>query len=227
MQQYDPLTAETYAKVGITGTWACGFEEVARVLGSIRDKNVLDYGSGTGRSARFLTDLGAIVTGVDINPNMIRKAQRLHPEIGFCPLAQDGRIPADDQAYDFALSAFMHVMVSDGGILQKIESEVYRVLKHGGRYITLTASPEVWGQEYASFLSTLPKEFSRRGGERVYVMLKEEPPIDGYDHFWSEEDHVGWLRSAGFSDIRITKPESKNDLSPMPPFMVIAARKER
>src|SRR3989338_8751103 len=134
MQQYDPLTAETYAKVGITGTWACGFEEVARVLGCIRDKNVLDYGSGTGRSARFLTELGAMVTGVDINPDMVHKAQQLHPDLEFRLLAEDGRIPADDQAYDVALSAFMHVMVSDGGILQKIESEVYRVLKPCGKY---------------------------------------------------------------------------------------------
>ncbi len=226
MQQYDPLTAETYAKVGITGTWVCGFGEVARALGHIQGKNVLDYGSGTGRSARFLAELGARVTGVDIDPEMVQKAQRLHPDLEFRLLAEDRRIPADDQTYDVALSAFMHVMVPDGRILQKIESEVERVLKPGGKYITLTASPEVWGHEYISFLSRLPKKFSRRGGERVYVMLKEKPPIDGYDHFWSERDHVRWLQSAGFRNVKVTKPRPENDLSSIPPFMVITACKE-
>ncbi|MBK8470202.1 MAG: DUF480 domain-containing protein [Candidatus Phosphoribacter sp.] len=44
---------------------------------------VVDVGCGPGQVARFLTDAGATVTGVDLSPGMIAQARLGHPEVTF------------------------------------------------------------------------------------------------------------------------------------------------
>lgn len=44
---------------------------------------VIDIGCGTGVATGILHDHGVRVSGIDLSPNMIAQARRLHPDIGF------------------------------------------------------------------------------------------------------------------------------------------------
>jgi SAM-dependent methyltransferase len=224
MNGVEPMGADPYARVGIAGTWKTGFEAVARMMCPLTDMYALDYGSGTGRSSQFLRELGARVLGVDNDIEMVQKASFLNPDLEF-RLVEDSKIPSPDSTFDAALSSFVHVMIPTREEMQNIAQEVSRVLKPSGSYVILTANPEMWGLEYESFFSTLPDDFSGKSGDKIYVQLKENPPIDGYDYLWKEEDYIDDLRKAGFKAFGIKKPVPKNDLSSVPPFIVIKARK--
>ena len=57
---YTGGNAELYGSLGIEGTtYQIGFDAVAGLLGDITGTTFLDFGCGTGRSARFLKALGA------------------------------------------------------------------------------------------------------------------------------------------------------------------------
>jgi ubiquinone/menaquinone biosynthesis C-methylase UbiE len=47
------------------------------------NQRVIDIGCGTGVATAILRDHGADVSGIDLSPNMIAQARRLHPDIGF------------------------------------------------------------------------------------------------------------------------------------------------
>jgi SAM-dependent methyltransferase len=52
---YTDGNAELYGLLGIEGTtYRIGFDAVAKLLGDVSGKTFLDFGCGTGRSARFL-----------------------------------------------------------------------------------------------------------------------------------------------------------------------------
>lgn len=46
-------------------------------------RRVIDIGCGTGAATAVLRDHGARVSGIDLSPNMIAHARRLHPDIAF------------------------------------------------------------------------------------------------------------------------------------------------
>jgi ubiquinone/menaquinone biosynthesis C-methylase UbiE len=102
---YTAGTAELYGLLGIEGTtYQIGFDAVAKLLGDIEGKTFLDFGSGTGRSARFLKELGAEhVYGVDHDQDMIDQA--LSQELdGVTFVLIDVTIPLPDASVDGAVS---------------------------------------------------------------------------------------------------------------------------
>ncbi len=224
--EYEPVKAEKYQKVEIDGTWKIGFEEIAKILGDIKGKKILDYGSGTGRSARFLKKLSANVIGVDIDSEMIEKAKELSEDIEFHKVASNGEVPFPDSSFDFALSSFVHGQISDHKKIQKIDDEAYRIIKKLGKYIILDGNSEMWGNEYKSFLTKLPSGFTNKRGDKVYFKLKTSPSVESYDYLLKEEDQIKYLIEAGFKNIEVTRPKPKNDLCEVPPFIVIAAQKK-
>ena len=108
--EYQPDNAEIYKELGIEGTsYEMAFSEAERMFGDINGKNFLDFGSGTGRSTRFLKSLGANkVTGVDHNQSMVAQAQTTVEEgVEYKLIA--GQIPEADDSFDgaFSSSAFV------------------------------------------------------------------------------------------------------------------------
>ena len=68
--------------------------------------HVLDLGSGPGHGAEMLAQAGAVVTGVDFSPQMVKTAQSRHPHIMFRE-ANAEQIPFDDAVFDAVVSNYV------------------------------------------------------------------------------------------------------------------------
>src|SRR6266516_1104000 len=107
----DSARAEGYATLEFKNTYHLAFRDIPAILGEhVRGRKSVDFGCGTGRSSRFLRQLGFEVTGIDIAEEMIRKARELDPSGDYRLVPNDGS--GDDlstlqpRAYDLVLDAF-------------------------------------------------------------------------------------------------------------------------
>lgn len=106
--------------------------------------HVLDLGSGPGNVAEILAQAGAVVTGVDFSPQMVKTAQSRHPQIMFRQ-ANAEQLPFDDGEFDAVVSNYV---VHHFARPEVVFREISRVLKPGGRFAFI-----VWGaqEEQSSF----------------------------------------------------------------------------
>ena len=76
----DEERARAYATLQFPGTYYLAFRDLPALIGRYNHgRRALDFGCGTGRSTRFLTDLGLKVVGVDISQAMLDQARALDP----------------------------------------------------------------------------------------------------------------------------------------------------
>ena len=94
------------------------------------DSKVLDLCCGSGQATRFLVQYSQDVTGLDISPVSLERAQRNVPQAKYVEaLAEE--MPFSDNQFDFVhTSVAMHEMKPIQS--RQIVKEVYRVLKPGG-----------------------------------------------------------------------------------------------
>lgn len=97
------------------------------------DKVVLEIGCGIGRIARWASaDFGEYI-GVDVSPEMIRKATSYHmPHATFRAVsgADLSGIPAGSIDFAFSFAVFQHI--PDKAAIFSYFAETTRVLRHGG-----------------------------------------------------------------------------------------------
>ena len=93
--------------------------------------DVLDIGCGPGDFTRAFSETGAIVTGVDFSPEMIRVAQDRFPRVTF-KVADAESLPFGDCSFDVVVGAYVvhHLARPDLAF-----REIYRVLRPGGRFV--------------------------------------------------------------------------------------------
>ncbi|SDL29410.1 Methyltransferase domain-containing protein [Arthrobacter sp. ov407] len=94
------------------------------------DRLVIDIGCGAGRMTSYLSQAGLNVSGVDLSPEMVRVAHRLHPEL-FFGVGELTDLPAADAAADGIL-AWYSIIHSPPTALSAIAREFWRVLRPGG-----------------------------------------------------------------------------------------------
>src|SRR5215831_2995867 len=100
----DERRARAYAELAFPGTYSLAFRDLPALFArQVTGRRALDFGCGTGRSTRFLRDLGFQVSGVDISPAMLDQARSL------------------DRAGDYRL-------VGDGGLLDEFAPDSFGVI---------------------------------------------------------------------------------------------------
>src|ERR1700758_2738447 len=76
----DEERARAYATLRFPGTYYLAFRDLPALIRRYNHgSRALDFGCGTGRSTRFLRDLGLKVIGVDISQPMLDQARALDP----------------------------------------------------------------------------------------------------------------------------------------------------
>lgn len=106
------------------------------LLGDVRDKTVLEYGSGDGVNTLILARRGEKVTALDISPDLIRVARRrlsanhITADVEFIiGSAHDLPLPDDSVDIVFGIAILHHLDLALSA------REVRRVLRKGGRAI--------------------------------------------------------------------------------------------
>jgi 2-polyprenyl-3-methyl-5-hydroxy-6-metoxy-1,4-benzoquinol methylase len=98
-------------------------------------QRVLDVGCGEGRFAAELAVAGAVVVGVDVAAEPLRRARAQHPELDLRQVPVAGAWPFEDACFDvvWAGEAIEHVADTSGWL-----SELRRVLRSGGLLVLST-----------------------------------------------------------------------------------------
>lgn len=208
---YSPEHAQIYSQLGVSGTtYEMSFRETGRLLGDMRGRTALDFGCGTGRSARLLKSLGAErVIGVDRSENMIKQA-RANSAAGIdFYLMREQAIPLPDAYVDLVLSAHSLVEIHTLDDMGRAVGEMARVLKPGGELVVISTNPACLGYEFISY--AYPHKAAPQSGDLIPCIMKGETPFIIDDTYWTEEDYRRIFVSAGFGHIQAIFPLAEGE----------------
>ena len=182
-------------------------EDEARLLGDVRDLDVLEVGCGAAQAARWLVGQGARVTAFDVSFGQLEKARELDRRTGVVvtTLQADAQsLPFRDAAFDLVVSAFGAIpFVSDSAGTMR---EIARVLRPGGRLVFSATHPVRWVfpddpgpgglTVRQSYFDRTPYVEENSAGQAVYV-----------EHHRTLGDRVRELRAAGLLLDDLVEPE--------------------
>ncbi len=183
---------------------------MAKWLGNIGNKSVLDFGSGPGRSSNFLIRLGAKeVIGVDHSPAMIRVASSRNnqPDIHY-QLISDNEIPFSYETIDAAISTHVFMEIRNAHEVAQAFREIHRVLKQGSRFILVVTNPHAAGHDFKTYKLSEPMD----GVVQVTFANSKLSPI--YDTHRTEDEYRKILKSAGFKIEEVAYPKGENEVAP-------------
>jgi SAM-dependent methyltransferase len=174
----------------------------------VQGKKAVDFGCGTGRSTRFLRQLGFDVVGVDIADQMLALARKRDPD-GEYLLVPDGNLQGlTADTYDLVLSVFtfdnIPTMEKKVLLLQSLK----RLLNRNGCIVSVVSSPEIYVNEWASFSTQdFPQNRTAKSGERVYIVMldvEDSRPVE--DIVWMDQDYRETYKLAGVEPVDISRP---------------------
>jgi SAM-dependent methyltransferase len=182
-------------------------EADAGLLGDVRGRAVLEVGCGSAPCARWLTQQGAQVVGLDLSTAMLGYAAAAGEATGVeVPLvrANAERLPFRDGAFDLACSAFGAVpFVAD---VAAVFGEVARVLRPGGRWVFSVTHPMRWifpDDPGPDGLVVINSYFDRT----PYVEVDAAGQATYVEHHRTLGDYVRSLAAAGFVLDDVVEPE--------------------
>jgi SAM-dependent methyltransferase len=205
----DRARADAYDRLEFPGTYYLAYRDLPAILSRhVQGGKALDFGCGTGRSARFLRRLGYDVTGVDISAHMIARARERDPQ-GDYRLVPDGDLSGlGGDTFDLVLSVFtfdnVPSMERKEGLLQSLG----RRLGAGGRLVSLVSSPAIYVHEWASFSTKdFPENRQAKSGDRVRIVMldvEDRRPVE--DILCTDEAYRELYRRAGLELMTTYRP---------------------
>jgi len=205
----DAKRAEAYAKLEFPGTYYLAYRDLPGIIFEhVKGRKALDFGCGTGRSTRFLQEIGFDTIGVDISGDMIKKAREIHPK-GDYRLIEDGDFSSfKKNAYDLILSVFTfdNIPVMENKI--KILKEMGSLVSREGKIVNLVSSPEMYTNEWASFSTKdFPENKHAKSGDKVKIIItatEDKRPVQ--DVICSNEDYLDIFKRAGLELVKTYRP---------------------
>ncbi|MFQ5785635.1 MAG: methyltransferase domain-containing protein [Alphaproteobacteria bacterium] len=161
--EYDDAAAERLEAVYLGPDVVAQREDTLRRIEVQRGERVLDIGSGPGFLAAAIADRtgpNGEVVGIDISQQMVdRASQRNECEWLSHQCANAAALPFEDNHFDVIVSTQVAEYVPD---IAKFSSEVFRVLKPGGRGLILATDWEgvCWHSEHPDRMEKVLKAFA-------------------------------------------------------------------
>jgi SAM-dependent methyltransferase len=184
----------------IAKTYATGAEEFVRGLNLQPGMRVLDVACGTGNLALPAARLGAVVTGVDIAPNLIEQARENAKREGLTVQFDEGdaeNLPYDDASFDAVITMFGAMFTPRPDVTA---AELKRVVRPGGIIAMANWTPTGFiGQMFKIVGSHVPP-----------------PPNMPSPLMWGSEDVVRERLGEGISDLQTIR-QSVNFVLPFGP----------
>lgn len=179
----DVAHAEAYAKLGFANTYYLAYRDIPAILKEhVTGKAAVDFGCGTGRSTRFVRQLGFAAIGIDISPEMIAKAYELDPAGDYRRVhgADFGDLPSNSFDLVLSLFTFDNIPAADKLVLTR---SLKNLLKSTGRLVSVVSSPEIYFHEWSSFSTRdYPENRDAKPGDVVRIITTDladaRPAVD-------------------------------------------------
>ncbi len=175
--------------------------------GDVKSLKVLDVGCGNGYLCRKLTKKGAITTGVDVSPEMIKIAAKKNPDLHFQVDSATELSSIESNSFDLLIANYVLMDVPD---FEAAVSSFFRVLKPGGKAILVFSHPcfpQAWAEHNVE-----KNKYSYHWAFSYFERKScESPP---WDHFRSEflwfhrplSDYWKAFKKAGFTVSEFDEP---------------------
>lgn len=207
---FDPATFDEYAGLYenmLSWSYRKDLElpTLKNLLGDISGLKILDFGCGPGVISRWLHELGAnSIVGFDISEGMINYARRREEK----EKAGIKYITNIDESYneqfDVVLGVYVMPYSAREEDLLAMSKTMARVLKPGGRLITLPIHPDFSSdpEYYRPFGIRLIEEKPRTDGSPVQLHICHPPyDVSVGAYYWSRETMDKTLHDAGFQSV--------------------------
>lgn len=199
----------SYSKLEFPNTYHLAYRDLSLIIAThIQGIKALDFGCGTGRSARFLKNLGFKVTGIDISQDMLYHAKELDPD-GEYLLVSDGQYSRlGSGRFDLIQSIFTFDNIPGWETRADILRSLSGLLSPNGKIICLDANSKMYTNEWASFSTKdFPENRHAVTGETVKIIMTDvddRRPVK--DILWTEEDYHKLFDLAGLQLEATYKP---------------------
>jgi len=178
---------------------------VLNLLGDLSGRRVLDFGCGTAMYARWMKARGAQhVVGFDVSEGMLAYARRRDEREGLGLELTSELTSAFDRQFDLVLAVYVLPYAGTRDELQEICQDMARVLRPGGRLVTLPIHPDFAPAPsyYEPYGLRLVSDDPHADGGIVRLDLCQPPyDVQVSAYYWSADTLDRALRFAGFSSV--------------------------
>lgn len=178
------------------------------LLGDVRDKDVLELGSGAGQCSRWINQQGGRAVGLDLSMRQLQHSRRIDAETG----TSVPQVCGTATALPFAADSFDIVFCSFGALQFVADAatavqETARVLRPGGRFAFSVTHPTRW---------VFPDDPGEEGlvasqsywDRTPYVEVDDETETVSYvEHHRTIGDWVALLAAEGLFLSSLAEPE--------------------
>jgi len=170
----DAARAEAYSRLEFPGTYFLAYRDLPETIAAhVEGRRAVDFGCGAGRSTRFLRRLGFETVGVDISPDMIRRARELDPAGDYRLIESTDSAGLAEGAFDLVLSAFTFDNVPQDRKVSHFRG-LARLVSPCGKIVNLVSTPEIYTHEWASFSTRdFPENREARTGDVVRIVMTD------------------------------------------------------
>jgi SAM-dependent methyltransferase len=142
----------------------------------VPSSRALDFGCGTGRSTRFLKNLGFQAEGIDIAEAMLAQARLLDPQGRYWLVATERPLELPRRSYDLVLAAFTFDNIPTPVIKIELLRSLCEALRPEGRIVLIVSTPEIYRHEWASFSTqAFPENQRAQSGDPVRIVMLDVP----------------------------------------------------
>jgi SAM-dependent methyltransferase len=169
----DQQRAQAYATLQFPGTYYLAFRDLPALIRRYsHGSRALDFGCGTGRSARFLRNLGLKVIGVDISEAMLAEARARDPSGEYYLVRGDIGEEFAPGRFDVILAAFTFDNIPTTQAKAESLTGLRTLLAPDGCLVLVVSSPAIYLNEWASFSTKdFPENRHARDGDRVRIVM--------------------------------------------------------
>lgn len=170
----DAQRAEAYSALQFARTYYLAYRDLPRLIRQhTSGPRALDFGCGTGRSSRFLRELGFETIGVDIAAHMVANARASDPGGDYRVIASGDFRQFPARSFDLVLSAFTFDNIPQDEKV-RLHAALRELLKPEGTMVSVVSAPEIYWHEWASFSTQdFPENRQARSGDLVRIITTE------------------------------------------------------